>query len=215
MSKKPSRASAASLSRQVYDHLVGRLLGDLSPGDILNRRQIAADLGLSVAPVLEAMLQLEADGLLQTLPRKGTRVLPASAGDLRGKLILREAIECQAARLYCGEAVRAHAAKLEALAVRIDETPADTLSLWRAEADFHRALVVLAGCEPLTEAFDRVMRQSLFVALKFFLEAHPGKARGSHRKLIRQLKTDNPDEAEALLRAHLRHAKPAALVPPR
>ncbi|WP_043585541.1 GntR family transcriptional regulator [Geminisphaera colitermitum] len=211
-----ARASSRSLSRQAYDHLANLLLTDLSPGDILNRRQVAADLNISVAPVLEAMVQLEADGLLETLPRKGTRVRSARAEDLRGQLILREAIECEAARLYCGAPVRQNAAALETLATRIDQIPAaDNLALWRAETAFHRALVVLADCDVLTDAFDRVMRQSLFIAMKFFLEAHPEKTRGNHRKLVRQLKTATPDKAQTIMREHLRYAKPAALLPPR
>ncbi len=213
---KKSPARQASLSRQVYDHLTNRLLTEFAPGDILNRRQVAADLNISVAPVLEAIVQLEADGLLETLPRKGTRVRTVRADDLRGQLTLREAIECEAARLYCGAPVKKNAAALDALAGQIDQISADdALALWRMETVFHRALVALAECNALTEAFDRVMRQSLFVAMKFFLEAHPERTRGNHRKLVRQLKTEDPAKAQEIIREHLRYAKPAALLPAR
>lgn len=213
--RTPGRKQRASLSRQVYEHLSHRLLTDLAPGDTLNRREVAADLGISVAPVLEAIVQLEADGLLETLPRKGTRVKPVHADDLRGQLILREAIECQAARLYCGALVKTNATMLEALADKIDHSAGDNLSLWQAERDFHRALVLLAGCDALTDAFDRVMRLKLFIAMKFFLEAHPEKSRGNHRKLVRQLAASEPDEAETIVRQHLRYSKPAGILPPR
>ena len=43
---------------------------ELKPGEIINRRQIATRLDMSVAPVLEAMLRLESEGYLETLPRK-------------------------------------------------------------------------------------------------------------------------------------------------
>ncbi|MDA1201787.1 MAG: GntR family transcriptional regulator [Planctomycetota bacterium] len=46
----------ALLSQQVYDQLYEALLDHrLKPGDRLNRRQVAEDLGVSVAPVIEAM----------------------------------------------------------------------------------------------------------------------------------------------------------------
>ena len=204
-------APRRSLSQVAYDHLSDRLLNTLAPGDVLNRRQVAAELGISVAPVLEAMMQLEAEGLLQTLPRKGTQVRPIRSEDLRGQLLLREAIECQAARLYCGETVSAHSTELLALADTVDSSQGDSLARWRSEAAFHRALVMLAGCDALTEAFDRVMRAKLFISLKFFLEAHPADERGNHRRLIKELKRD-PDAAESVLRDHLRHGKPIGLI---
>src|SRR4051794_1015015 len=58
--------SNSPLSSQVYDQLLRRLLsGELPPGHVFNRRQVAAELGVSVAPVLEAMLELEAEGLIE------------------------------------------------------------------------------------------------------------------------------------------------------
>ncbi|MDR1284459.1 MAG: GntR family transcriptional regulator [Opitutaceae bacterium] len=209
-------SDAESLSRQAYAYLSKKLLTDYAPGDILNRRQVAAELGMSVAPVLEAMVQLEADGLLETLPRQGTRVRAVHIEDLRGQLILREAIECQAARLYCGAPVIAARERLQKLAARIDRLSGATLAVWQAETAFHHALVQLAGCAPLIEAFDRVMRHKLFIALRFFLEAHPAAAPGgNHRKLVASLARNDPAAAEAALRAHLHAAKPAGLLPSR
>lgn len=217
VTQKKARPSAPrrSLSQVAYDHLSERLLNELAPGDVLNRRQVAAELGISVAPVLEAMMQLEAEGLLQTLPRKGTQVRPIRPEDLRGQLLLREAIECQAARLYCGEAVSSHSAELLVLADAVDASEGDSLARWRAETAFHRALVALANCDALTGAFDRVMRAKLFISLKFFLEAHPMNERSNHRRLVRELKRVDPDAAESVLRAHLRNGKPAGLISPR
>ena len=63
------------LSGEVYEALLARLMsGELLPGQLINRRDVAAQLGTSTAPVLEAMKQLEFDGYLETLPRKGTQV---------------------------------------------------------------------------------------------------------------------------------------------
>ena len=61
----------SSLSREVYNTLLQQLLqNELIPGTILNRRKVAAELGVSVAPVLEAMLQLEMEGFLEASGRK-------------------------------------------------------------------------------------------------------------------------------------------------
>ena len=57
----------------MYEHLLENFLqNELVPGHILNRREIAQQLGVSVAPVLEAFLQLEMEGFVESIPRKGT-----------------------------------------------------------------------------------------------------------------------------------------------
>jgi DNA-binding GntR family transcriptional regulator len=70
------------LSNRVYEQLYGAMLdGRLRPGDRLNRRQVSVDLGVSVAPVLEAMTQLEWEGFLETSPRAGTLVRQVTLAD--------------------------------------------------------------------------------------------------------------------------------------
>src|SRR5580658_8522650 len=111
-----------SLASKVYDSILARLLsGEMPPGHVFNRRQVATELGVSVAPILEAMLELEAEGLIETLPRKGTRVRVLSPEDLRGQLIVREALECEAARIYRGVPIERHIKRLTRLAAEIDE----------------------------------------------------------------------------------------------
>ena len=86
-----------SLSQRIYDSLLKKILSNEYPsGTILNRRAIAAEYHVSVAPVLEAMLQLEKDGLLETIPRKGTRVTVIRSEQVSGYLLIREALEIAA-----------------------------------------------------------------------------------------------------------------------
>ncbi|MCX7935224.1 MAG: GntR family transcriptional regulator, partial [Planctomycetota bacterium] len=77
-----------------------------APGEFLDRRGVAREIGISPAPVLEAMLRLQEEGLLEALPRRGTRVRIITADYLLGQLLVREALECEAARLICGQKVR-------------------------------------------------------------------------------------------------------------
>ena len=131
-----------SLSQDVYQHLLEKFLhNELVPGNILNRREIAQQLGVSVAPVLEALLQLEMEGFVESIPRKGTLVKPIRQGDIFGQLMLREAVECQAARLYCGEPVRANRSRLEVLARELETTAAETPEHWKQELALHSCLL--------------------------------------------------------------------------
>lgn len=197
-----------SLSQQVYDELLERILQNhWAPGELINRREIAAELGVSVAPTLEAMLKLETEGLLESIPRKGTRIRVITEDDLRGQVILRQALECQAARLYCGERIVQHEMELLKLAALIDDTPANTRQCWEREVDFHRYLLELTECKTLVQKFKEVMQLNLFIAanrlssLNFNYKYDHIVYR--HTELVKKLETKDPDVAERAIREHL------------
>lgn len=197
-----------SLSQKVYDQLLQRLLENgLVPGEILNRREIARELGVSVAPVLEAMLQLEMEGFLESIPRKGTQVRPIKADDIMGRLVVREALECQAARMYCGKPVKVHEEKLMKLAKEADQSEVGSRQNWETEIVFHRALVELANCPVLTDEFDRVMKLNLFYAVNRLMPHHKESEMDKHEKLVEDLQIEDPDQAEKIIRRHLRVGK--------
>jgi DNA-binding GntR family transcriptional regulator len=73
-----------SLREQVYDHL--RLLlnrGDLRPGVFLDQKALEARLGVSRTPLRDALLQLESEGFVTILPRRGVEVRPLTRDDIR------------------------------------------------------------------------------------------------------------------------------------
>jgi len=202
-----------SLSSRVYDDILGRILGgQMRPGDLFNRRQVAAQLGVSVAPVLEAMLELEAEGLIETLPRRGTRVRLPSVQDAWGHSIVREALECQAARLYCGEPIRRHHTRLTRLAENLDRLQPGSVAQIREEIRFHHYLVSLAQCPPLTQEYERIMKIGLLQSAGAIAaqlnekDGHPGAA--SHVALVEAVLSSDPDAAERAVREHLQSSHP-------
>jgi len=196
------------LSRRVYKELLeSLLLNDLVPGMIINRREIATKLGVSVAPVLEAMLQLEAEGFLESIPRKGTQVRPVKPEDVRGHLIVREALECQAARLYCGEPVRRNERELLRLAETLDGTRTDSVDHWREELAFHQAMVGLTGCDILIREYTKTFRLNVFFSLNRIITVSGPYDIRMHTDLVSKLKTDDPEQAERIIRDHARSGK--------
>jgi DNA-binding GntR family transcriptional regulator len=208
MLKKGEIVVKQSLSQQVYERLLEQILkNELVPGELINRREVAAQLGVSVAPTLEAMLQLESEGLLETFPRKGTRVRIITDEDLRGQVILRQALECQAARFYHGRLIIDNEARLLKLAEKVDVSEVGTRDNWQNEIEFHRSLMELAPFPILVREFNKVMRLSLFFAANKLSTLNFNdryeRVVNRHANLIEKLKTDDPDEAERLLREHL------------
>jgi len=94
-----------SLSERDYSVIRDRILRGTYPlGAPLSRLQLAAESGMSLLPLAEALQKLKHEGLVETRPRVGTRVRCPTPEDLRDHCILREAFETQAARLFAEKA---------------------------------------------------------------------------------------------------------------
>ncbi len=201
-------AEKRSLKEQVYEALLAKLLNnELVPGQILNRRAVAEELGVSVAPVLEAMLQLRAEGFLESIARKGTQVRPIGQKDIVGMLVVRAALECQAARLYCGESVEAELDRLLPLARELESDAAGHPHHWMMDLEFHTALVSLADCPMLSDEYRRCIHLNMFFGINRFYPRAAEHGRMSHESLLRELTTRDPDAAEQIIRRHIRSGK--------
>ena len=125
MSAKADRARKSSenngLAGEAYVTVRERILrGELAIGQVISRRKVAAELGMSFLPVSEALLRLEHEGLLESRPRAGTRVRVPTRPDVQGHYVVREALESQAAMLFAAQATRDERAELMKLALRVD-----------------------------------------------------------------------------------------------
>lgn len=207
-----NKGKKPSLTNQVYDALIERLVNnELVPGDVLNRRAVAEELGVSVAPVLEAFLQLSMEGFVEIIPRKGTIVKPIRREDIYDQLIMREAMECQAARMYCGSPVKRIVEELAPVAHELDEAIELDVEHWHLEIEFHGTLVSLSQSKALTNEFYRVVRLGTFYNMHRVANdlRRPGDKldNQSHVELLDKVVRDDPDYAEAVIRDHLRSGK--------
>src|ERR1017187_2695056 len=105
MGVKADRARKSSenngLAGEAYVTVRERILrGELAIGEVISRRKVAAELGMSFLPVSEAFLRLEFEGLLESRPRAGTRVRIPTRRDVEGHYVVREGLEVQAAKLF-------------------------------------------------------------------------------------------------------------------
>ncbi len=214
VSEQPSRGSGKkpSLTTQVYETLIERFVNnELVPGQVLNRRAVAEELGVSVAPVLEAFLQLSMEGFVEIIPRKGTIVKPIRREDIYDQLIMREALECQAARMYYGDPVKRVLDELQPVAEKLDSAIERGLEHWHYEIEFHGTLVSLSHSKALTNEFHRVVRLGTFYnmhrVVNDMLQAGETVDNRSHVELLGKLVRNDPDYVENIIRDHLRSGK--------
>ncbi len=192
------------LSQIAYDHILDKIIGnEYVPGTLLNRRSVAKELKMSPAPVLEAMVRLQFDGFLNTIQRKGTIVCGASKEDMRGYMLLREAIESQAARAYSGKIIGDNEAELKRVAAEFETSSKSTLKKFSHELEFHSRLVALAGSPKVDEFFDKVMKHILYYKVNKYPDKTDQTEYSDHTRLIDLLKTSDPDKAEKYIRLHL------------
>ena len=204
-----TKRSKNSLSHDVYSEILGRIIDSrLVPGENINRREIAKELGVSVSPVTEAMIELELEGFIESIPRKGSFVKLIRQEDIYGQLMVREAVECQAARLYCGKPVLENINTLFSYADEVDKTKFDNIDRWRLEVQFHHELLKTAKCEALVQAFLRSFHLGVFYQINHMLVSQGlAGVYDNHRTLIKNLSKADADEAEKLIRKHVRSGR--------
>lgn len=196
-------------TEQVYQALRDDILaGRLAPGERLVRRSLAARLEVSPIPIAEALLRLEIDGLVESAPMFGARVVAADAASALDDLVLREALECQAAR-EC--ALAADAAALQALGeqaaavdavMRAGADPEDRASD-DAHAALHLAIAEAAGRHALARELRRLwFRRQMHRA--WTTAADRGLPAGWHRDLVAAIASRDPERAERHMRWHVR-----------
>lgn len=196
-----------SLTDEAYARLKSDIRANhLQPGELAPEPEIAARLGMSRTPVREALIRLEAEGLVELVPRRGARVLPIRAADMREIYEILSALEPEAA---AGLAVRKPSvedlAPLEQATVEMERAlDADDLDTW-AEADdrFHRALLTLHGNRRLAEMagalYDQAHRARM-VTLR--LRERPKKSTEEHRDILECLHLGNAEAARNVFRMH-------------
>ena len=80
----PGVLQLSSLREQVYEHLRSAIeAGELEPGTFLDQNRISARLGISRTPLRDALIQLDLEGFVEVLPRRGVRVRRLTLADVR------------------------------------------------------------------------------------------------------------------------------------
>ncbi len=88
------------LNQQAYDDIRRRILdGEFLPSSPISEYQLAAELNISRTPVREALKRLAEEGLVWTIPNKGTFIAELSANDIMEIYQVREGLEGMAAHI--------------------------------------------------------------------------------------------------------------------
>jgi len=195
-----------SLAAEAYRVVRQRIVrGQLALGQVISRRKLATELGMSFLPVSEALQRLEVEGLLESRPRAGTRVRIPTRDDVRGHFVLREALEAQAAILFAERATAVERRQLRKLAGRVDALAARrtrTLRFTTLHHTLHRRIAACSRSRALADAIDKThVLSSIWLCL--MRRPAPTDPPDRHARLLDALTSGNPDRAAAAMREHI------------
>ena len=121
--------------------------GRLTPGTRLNETSIAANMGLSRAPVREALKQLEEEGLVECIPYKGSFVKILSEDELSEIMSLRSNLEVFTVKLALEKRKAKDIDDLQALVNEMREAAVrgDVSALSDLDLEFHKRIWQMSG----------------------------------------------------------------------
>lgn len=189
----------------------GLLSGRWKPGERIVERRIATELNVSQAPVREALRELEAVRLIETVPNKGARVRNFGVADMAEIYQVRAGLELVAAELALPR-LGADPSPLEREvdALRQATATGDVEGQIKHSVDFHREIVQAAGNEVLLHTWDS-LRVEVWTALSvrwLNIELH-AKAT-DHTRITDAFREGDP-EVGRLVSEHVRNYVEAAL----
>jgi DNA-binding GntR family transcriptional regulator len=179
------------------------LRGTLKPGEKVAEPELAERFGISRTPIREAFRQLESEGYLTVIPRKGAVVTALSEQDVQEFYAIKSILEGYAAELAAAKLSAKDIEKLQTINEKLKSlaTGGDVKAFFRVHNEFHDLFIRAAGNQKLAELitqlgmkFTRLRMASLSVKGRMDISVT------EHERLIEAFKDQDGAQAENLVK---------------
>ena len=179
--------------------------GSLKPGEKVAEPELAERFGISRTPIREAFRQLESEGYLTVVPRKGAVVVTFSQRDVEEFYAIKSILEGYAARKACEKLTPREIDKLQSIndKLRVLADEGDVRHFFKVHDNFHELFVRAADNEKLTEMilnlvgrFQRLRIASLSLSGRMAFSVQ------EHQKIIDAFRNGDAGLAENLVRSN-------------
>src|SRR6202047_259842 len=213
--ESPARVSLAPLEdTSTFAERAYRALRDVivsldvyrQPGEVrLDERRLAQDLGISRTPVREAMAQLEREGFVRSVPRRGVYVVRKTRREVIELITAWAALESMAARLITENASGDDIAALRRMFATFENGVA------RAHLDeyseinigFHQTIIRMSGNSMLINLAENLFTHMRMIRRKTIGEKdRADRSIRDHMDIIEALEARDTLRAETLVRDH-------------
>ncbi|MGD9847396.1 MAG: GntR family transcriptional regulator [Variibacter sp.] len=171
----------------------------------LDERQLASDLGVSRTPVREAMAQLEREGFVRSVPRRGVYVVKKKKRDVIELITAWAALESMAARLITQNADPDEIATLRAMFTKFEDgtlhARLDEYS--EVNIEFHQTIIRMSKNQVLTDLAENLFTHMRMIRRKTIGEQdRANRSIHDHLNIIEALEARDTARAETLVREH-------------
>ena len=171
----------------------------------LDERDLSQRFGVSRTPLREALAQLESEGLVRIVMRRGIYINRKTKAEILDMITVWAALESMAARLATKEATDEELASLHALVdvFSVDEVAQRTGEYSDANIRFHQAIIRFGGCPLIADITNdlffhvRAMRQRTI-----FENERVKRSIVDHKEIVAALEARDTERAERLVREH-------------
>lgn len=212
-----SKVVLATLAEQAYRELRLRILsGQLAGGRRLLPEELALDLSISQTPIKEALLRLEADGLVSSPLRKGAVVRRFTAGDVEELYEARMLIELNALDKLFDEGrvtpdlLASMRRSLELHALHATSQNLDDLTTALAhDREFHQQIMHAAGNSLISDWHQRILGQTHTVFV--YVAGEYADSVDQHRDILNAMMAGDRAQSREALRRHLQRSREKTL----
>ncbi len=199
-SQRPRRRR--NLAEEVADHIRDAILsGAMKPGERIDQDQVSDELGISRLPVREALIALHGEGLVRTLPRRGTYVERLTPNDIADHYQLFGHMAGLAASRAAARATDEQVAQMRALHDEMADVT-DPNELERLNHELHRVINIAGGSRRLNNLIDLLARS----LPQHFYGMNPewaGEAQEHHSDIIDAIAARDPSSAQRAMEGHM------------
>lgn len=193
-----------TLREKILEHIRDAIIsGALKAGSKVSEPELAERYGISRTPIREAFRQLESEGYLTVIPRRGAVVSEFSQKDVEDFYAIKSILEGYAARQACKKLTERDLDRLQANNKRLTELAEvnDIKAFIKVHNEFHEMFIKAADNEKLRELITSVVTR--FQRLRLMSLSLPGRMEivvQEHAKIIEAFRRKDPDAAEMLVR---------------
>ena len=171
----------------------------------LDERQLASDLGISRTPVREAMAQLEREGFVRSVPRRGVYVVRKTKAEVIELITAWAALESMAARLITRNGSDAEIAALRSMFATFEDgrlhAKLDEYS--EVNIQFHQAIISMSHNRVLADLAENLFTHMRMIRRKTIGEQdRADRSIRDHMNIIEALEARDTERAERLVREH-------------
>jgi DNA-binding GntR family transcriptional regulator len=170
----------------------------------LDERQLAQDFGISRTPVREAMAQLEREGFVRSVPRRGVYVVRKTKKEVIELITAWAALEGMAARLITQNADADVTSLRDMFATFVDgELRAHLDEYSEVNIEFHQSIIRMSGNSVLIDLAENLFTHMRMIRRKTIVERdRVDRSIRDHMNIIEALEARDTARAESLVRDH-------------